>query len=238
MITGMLAGVLIVAGSTCQAGLYTESYTPNATIPEGNPVGLIFADTVSGIPSGSILSGLIVTLDVSGGYNGDFVISLRAPNGGSVSLLDQPGVTGGNPYGYGGSGLNLTLSDAALNSIQSTPETPGAVMTGTYQAAGESLGVIWFAGERELVAVFCGCGHGCGQSDVEQLQPGNNGGAGTGEHGAGCSPLLGCSSKAGGHGDNGAGSKWFDDAEFVPGILHGVIDVCGVHGVKPLIGPG
>lgn len=169
MITGMLAGVLIVAGSTCQAGLYIESFSPNATIPEGNPVGLIFADTVSGIPSGSILSGLIVTLDVSGGYNGDFVISLRAPNGGSVSLLDQPGVTGGNPYGYGGSGLNLTLSDAALNSIQSTPETPGAVVTGTYQAAGSLSALYGSPANGNWSLYFADVGTGAGSPTLNSF---------------------------------------------------------------------
>lgn len=131
-----------MAGSLCRGGLITETFTPNATIPAGNPVGLTFVGTVSDFSAGSLVTGLTLELNVSGGYNGSFVISLQAPNGTSVSLLNQPGATGGNPFGYGGSGLNLTLSDAALNAIQSIPETPGAVVTGTYQAA-DSLATLY-----------------------------------------------------------------------------------------------
>jgi subtilisin-like proprotein convertase family protein len=134
--------MLVMAGSLCRGGLITETFTPNATIPAGNPVGLTFVGTVSDFSAGSLVTGLTLELNVSGGYNGSFVISLQAPNGTSVSLLNQPGATGGNPFGYGGSGLNLTLSDAALNAIQSIPETPGAVVTGTYQAA-DSLATLY-----------------------------------------------------------------------------------------------
>ena len=61
---------------------------------------------------------------------------LVAPNGTLVVLLNRPGVTTGNPFGYAGSGLNVTLSDAASGSIQTTAEAAGTAFTGTYQAAG------------------------------------------------------------------------------------------------------
>jgi hypothetical protein len=53
-------------------------------------------------------------------------------------LLNQPGATISNPFGYGGSGLNITLSDTAAGSIQTTPETPVSVFGSglAYQAAG------------------------------------------------------------------------------------------------------
>ena len=65
-----------------------------------------------------------------------------APNGTMVVLLNQPGVTGGNPFGYAGSGLNVTLTDATtlggnpVTGIQTTAETPGQLFSGTYNAAG------------------------------------------------------------------------------------------------------
>lgn len=154
MKTGLLTGLLVVVWSTCRAGLYSESFSPNTPIPEGNVTGLTFAETVSDLPAGSFVTGLTVALNVSGGYNGDFVISLQAPNGASVSLLNRPGVTGGDLFGYGGSGLNLTLSDAAVNPIQSTPETPGAVVTGTYQAAG-SLAALSGSLANGLWTLYC-----------------------------------------------------------------------------------
>ena len=75
-------------------------------------------------------------LSISGGYNGNLYAYLVAPNGTMVLLLNQPGATIGNPFGYAGSGLNVTLSDTASGSIQTTPETAGSTFSGNYQAAG------------------------------------------------------------------------------------------------------
>ena len=137
---GLLA-VLLGAG-VAHASLYTETFSGvNVAIPDGNPVGVSFGETVSDIPGGSIVNGLTVDLSVSGGYNGNLYAYLVAPNGTLVMLLNQPGATVGNPFGYAGSGLNITLSDTAAGRIQTTPETPGSVFSGTYQAAG-TLGAV------------------------------------------------------------------------------------------------
>jgi subtilisin-like proprotein convertase family protein len=106
------------------------------SIPDGNPVGASFAGSYTDADAGATVSGLTVNLTVSGGYNGNLYAYLVAPNGMLVTLLNQPGVTGGNPFGYAGSGLNVTLSDAAAGSIQATAETAGEVFSGTYLAAG------------------------------------------------------------------------------------------------------
>lgn len=128
---------LALRAGVARATLYTETFSGlNTAIPTGNPAGVSVAESVSGIPSGSVVGGLTVDLTVSGGYNGDLYAYLVAPNGTLVMLLNRPGVTGGNPFGYGGSGLDVTLSDTAAGSIQTTPETAGAVFSGTYQAAG------------------------------------------------------------------------------------------------------
>ena len=133
----VLLGVGVARGS-----LYTETFSDvNTAIPNGNPVGVSFSQTVSDIPGGSTVGGLTVDLSVSGGYNGNLYAYLVAPNGTLVMLLNQPGVSSGNLFGYGGSGLNITLSDTASGSIQTTPETPGSVFSGTFQAAG-TLGAV------------------------------------------------------------------------------------------------
>ena len=139
MKTPILIGLLAVAlgAGVARGTLYTETFSGlNTAIPIGNPAGVSIAESVSGIPGSSTAGGLTVDLTVSGGYNGDLYAYLVAPNGTLVMLLNRPGVTGGNPFGYGGSGLNVTLSDTAAGSIQTTPETAGAVFSGTYQAAG------------------------------------------------------------------------------------------------------
>ncbi len=129
-----LLGLGIARGSLT----YTETFGGvNAAIPVGNPVGVSVSESVSDIPGGQTVLGLTVDLTVSGGYNGNLYAYLVAPNGTVVTLLDRPGVMGGNPVGYGGSGLNVILSDAGTaGNIQTTAETPGAVFSGTYQAAG------------------------------------------------------------------------------------------------------
>jgi len=135
----LIVGMLLATG-LCARGSVSYS-TPgnsvNTTIPNGNPVGVAFnVDVTSGdIPAGYVISDLTVGLNISGGYNGGLVAYLVAPNGKLVQLLNQPGVSGSNPFGYGGSGLNVTLADGNP-SIQSTSESPGILFSGTYGAAG------------------------------------------------------------------------------------------------------
>ena len=133
---GMMAALLAVV-MNAGASLY-----PVGTIPDGNPVGVSFIGTYDGAASGATVGSLTVNLSISGGYNGNLYSYLMAPNGTMVVLLNQPGVTGGNPFGYAGSGLNVTLTDATtlggnpVTGIQTTAETPGQLFSGTYNAAG------------------------------------------------------------------------------------------------------
>jgi len=144
MKTKMLINLLVamMGAGLVRGSLYTETFSGvNTAIPDGNPVGVSFSETVSDVPGGSTVGGLTVDLSVSGGYNGNLYAYLVAPNGTLVMLLNQPGATISNPFGYAGSGLNVTLSDSAAGSIQTTPETPGSVFSGTFQAAG-TLGAV------------------------------------------------------------------------------------------------
>ena len=86
-----------------------------------------------------------------------------APNGTLVMLLNQPGATLSNPFGYAGSGLNVTLSDTAVGSIQTTPETPGSVFSGTYQAAGTLGAVSGSAADGTWTLYFADVAAGGGQ---------------------------------------------------------------------------
>ncbi len=166
MKTQTLIGLLAVMLGTgvARGALYTETFSGiNIAIPDGNPVGVSFSETVSDIPGGSTVSGLTVDLSVSGGYNGYLYAYLVAPNGMLVMLLNQPGATISNPFGYGGSGLNVTLSDTAAGSIQTTPETPGAVFSGTFQAAGTLGAVSGSAADGTWTLYFADVAAGGGQ---------------------------------------------------------------------------
>lgn len=133
----MAALALLAAAMNTEASLY-----PIGIIPDGNPVGASFAGAYDQAAAGSTVGALTVSLDISGGYNGNLYAYLVAPNGTMVVLLNQPGATPGNPFGFAGSGLNVTLTDATtyngnpVTGIQTTPETPGQIFSGTYNAAG------------------------------------------------------------------------------------------------------
>ena len=127
---GMMA-TLLATVMNAGASLY-----PIGNIPDGSPVGVSFTGNYDQAAPGATVSGLTVDLSISGGYNGNLYAYLVAPNGTMVLLLNQPGATIGNPFGYAGSGLNVTLSDTAAGSIQTTPETSGSTFSGNYQAAG------------------------------------------------------------------------------------------------------
>ena len=78
----LLAGMMLVA--VCVRGsVYDETYTEDTVIPNGNPVGVTFSENITSadLPAGSVISGLSVGLDISGGYNGGLVAYLVAPNG-------------------------------------------------------------------------------------------------------------------------------------------------------------
>lgn len=119
------------------ASLYDETYsfTPNVVIPDGNLSGIALSQTISG---SSILSldDVEVTLNLSGGLNGDYYVYLvhSTPGGTGFSvLLNRVGRTSGQPFGYGDSGLTVTFSGSALNDIhtyQTVTNPGGGALTG------------------------------------------------------------------------------------------------------------
>ena len=137
---------MLVAASWAEATLVdTQSFT-GGSIPVGSPVGTVFTGDYTAAATGNQVLGITVNLSVSGGYNGNLYAYLVAPNGTMVVLLNRPGATG-NSMGYAGSGFNsITLSDAGTQNIQTTWETPGAQVTGTYNAAGGSSALNAFNG--------------------------------------------------------------------------------------------
>ena len=92
-----------------QAGIISYSAT-DGPIADGNPAGLSATAAVSDYPSS--ISGVTVSLDISGGYNGDLYAYLSY-GGVLVPLLNRAGVTGDNASGYGNQGFNITLSSSA-----------------------------------------------------------------------------------------------------------------------------
>ena len=137
MKTILIAVLLLAVVSWAEATLVDSQSFGGGTIADGNPLGQVFNGNFTSAATGNQVLGITVNLSVSGGYNGNLYAYLVAPNGTLVMLLNKPGATSGNPMGYAGSGFNnITLSDAATQSIQTTPETSKVAVTGTFNAAG------------------------------------------------------------------------------------------------------
>ena len=139
----LLSAVLLSAIPGAQAGeydyLFSTGFQNSGNIPDGSLSGWSDTETLSGI-AGDITS-VSVTLNVTGGYNGDLYAYLNY-NGNTVVLLNRVGVgTGTDPtysFGYSGAGFNnLVLQDGAING--DIHAYGGGVGTGTYSPDGRNV---------------------------------------------------------------------------------------------------
>ena len=132
----ILAGLLTLATLlNTSAAVYTiNSGTINLAIPDGNPNGV--SSTLAVSVADHQITGLSVTLNVSGGYNGDLYAYLSY-GGVLVPLVNRIGVGSGNPFGASGAGMNVTLTDGgALGDIHLAGN---GVLSGTYEADGRNI---------------------------------------------------------------------------------------------------
>lgn len=113
----------------------------NTAIPDGNPSGISFGLNVSGATA--TLTVVTVTLNISGGYNGNLYAYL-AYNGTLVTLLNRVGTGSGGPiqqtFGFSTTGFNnVLLSDAGTDGNIHNIATPGSGPTYAYTPDGGSL---------------------------------------------------------------------------------------------------
>lgn len=114
---------------------FTFPVPSEGAVPDGSPVGWVDAQTIdSAIRE---ITSLTVTLDISADFNGDLYAYLTHDSG-FTTLLNRPGRTGDNGFGYGDSGFNVTFDDASdyvdiHNYGESVTLDPGEPLTGTWQ---------------------------------------------------------------------------------------------------------
>ena len=130
-----MIATLLAAATWAQATLTQSQSFSGGTIPDGSQVGTIFTGTFSQTGFNSPVLGANVSLDITGGYNGDLYAYLVAPNGTMVLLLNQPGVAV-NGFGASGAGMNLMLTDATGGNGAIQSVTSGGILSGNYNAAG------------------------------------------------------------------------------------------------------
>ena len=92
------------------------TFSVNQLVPDANVNGLILTTNLN--ITGGTISDVTVSLDISGGYNGDLYAFLAGPNGGFAVLLNRVGVSNNaSSFGYGNQGFDIVLSDSAANDV-------------------------------------------------------------------------------------------------------------------------
>lgn len=117
---------------------------PAMTVPDSSPTGISVPIEVIA-SSGLLVEGVELDLDITHPWVGDLVVTLTAPDGQIVVLLDRPGLPSSGfpgPFGCGGADLLATFTDSSAvpaESLCSTTAVP--VLTGTLAPA-QSLGAL------------------------------------------------------------------------------------------------
>lgn len=112
------------------------------TVPDANPLGLTLSTNLTGI-AGNI-SSVTVSLDITGGFNGDLYAYVEGPNGNLAVLLNRVGVGTGNSFGYSDAGFNITFDDSAaadgdIHFYHNVSNPGGGQLTGSWMADGRSI---------------------------------------------------------------------------------------------------
>jgi subtilisin-like proprotein convertase family protein len=131
-----VAALLLASWTTASAATETATYTPNLGIPDNNPNGI--SDTHTFGSSIYSISDLQLSLNISGGYAGDYYAYLRHGDTTFAVLLNGIGRTATDSLGLAYNGINITLSSSGIGDVHSA--TPGSgTLTGTWQADGRNI---------------------------------------------------------------------------------------------------
>jgi subtilisin-like proprotein convertase family protein len=125
---------------------FNSAFPNSGVIPDGNTAGWSDTRTITGV-AGTITD-VNVTLNLSGGYNGDLYGYLVHDSGFAV-LLNRSGRTGTSAFGYSDAGFNITLDGEATGSfatydihdyrnVGNTPVFSGGQLTGTWLEDGRN----------------------------------------------------------------------------------------------------
>lgn len=114
----------------------SATYTPGLVVPDNDLNGV--SDTENFSSSIQSISDIQISLDISGGFDGDLYAYLRHNNTGFAVLLNRVGRTAGNSFGSTDSGFNITLSSSAASDVHGAPSGSGP-LTGTWQPDGRNF---------------------------------------------------------------------------------------------------
>ncbi len=145
-VAAAFAGFAAVEHASAALLTETASYTPNLLIPDGSALGV--ADTHVLTSQIGTISEVRITLNITGApgagdaFNGDFYAYLTHGTGFAV-LLNRPGRTAGNPFGYADTGFNVTFDDspagADIHNYQLVTNPGGGALSGIWSTDGRAV---------------------------------------------------------------------------------------------------
>ncbi len=122
-----------------------SSWTGTQAIPDNNESGLAYSFNLS--DPATAVADISVTLDISGGFNGDLYAYLSHGSGFAV-LLNRVGRTSANDIGYANTGFAVTLTGSANADIHNYQ-----TLTPSYNGSGQLVGT-WAADGRDVNAAL------------------------------------------------------------------------------------
>ena len=131
----------LASHATAVAAGLSQSWSGAQVIPDNDGSGLAYSFTLS--DTRESITNIEVTLDISGGLNGDLYVYLSHGDGFAV-LLNRAGRSATNDSGYVTPGLQVTLTGASTRDIH-TYQTDAPAYNGGGQLTG-----VWAADGREV----------------------------------------------------------------------------------------
>lgn len=176
--------LLVLSAMVSEAQVWeVHAYTNlNRLIPDGNGSGL--SETRAVVSGISNLTSVRVHLRITGEYNGDLYAYLRHIHGTTTNLcvlLNRPGRTADNQWGYSDAGLDIVFDDASATDVHAyrgvtTPEA-GLPLTGSWQPDGRKVfpsAVLDTSARTAALSVFNG-GAGSGEWTLYLVDLGGGG---------------------------------------------------------------
>lgn len=127
----LVAAVLTACALTGQSAVY-ESFTATPdqpVVPDASLAGWQDSMQINSFGAGAKVTDVKVEVNLSGGFNGDLYAYL-AHDGQKAILLNRPGTTLSDSFGYTDSGLDVTFTDAAGNNIHMYASVGGSITGG------------------------------------------------------------------------------------------------------------
>jgi subtilisin-like proprotein convertase family protein len=132
----LLGALCIVAvHSSCFAATtWSQTWNVSTAIPDNDDVGFSDTRTIN-IPDITEIESVSVSLNFTGGWNGDLYAYLVHGDGFAV-LLNRPGRSLTHTDGSATVGMDITFDDSAVSDIHTAIPMSGGSVSGTYQPDG------------------------------------------------------------------------------------------------------